>query len=244
MTGLNNKTLRWAIFAFVMMVSASLTANAQIKNDFSYENENFAGVDLNYRMAVINPDTLKPEIIVIYLHGGSGQGNDNVAQLQSQAVSDISDFLRTAGYHARILAPQAPEGHQWNDELIAALKALSDKYNISGNAQCYILGGSMGGYGVWNMLTAYPGYFAGAMPVACNTPKIAPENYTATRIYSVAGGNDRNRNLSAIQTFFNQLEAIDGEGARLDIEEDWNHRQTCEQSFTPQRLAWLLNPHP
>lgn len=230
----------WAIFAFVMIVLTSLMANAEIENDFSYENENFAGVNLNYRMSVINSDILKPEVIVIYLHGGSAQGNDNKTQLQSQAVTDIYNYLKENGYHARILAPQAPEGHQWDGDLIPALIALSDKYNVAEESECYILGGSMGGYGVWNILNAYPGYFTGAMPVACNTPKSPAENYVGSRIYSVVGGNDTNRNINVIQSFFDQLEASDGKGAKLDKEKDWNHRETCEWSFTTQRLKWLF----
>ncbi len=217
-----------------------ISANAEAESEFSFECEDFAGVNLNYRMAIINPEVQSPEIIIMYLHGGSGQGSDNSAQLESQAVEDIYNYLSQSGRHARLLAPQAPDGYQWEDELLPALKALADKYNIAGQSECYILGGSMGGYGVWNMLTDYPDYFTGAMPVACNTPKAPAQNYAGPRICSVVGGNDPQRNIDAIQTFFHRLEAADAKGAKLDIEYDWNHRETCEWSFTSQRLDWLF----
>ncbi len=229
------------VITFVMAVLTSLMANAETENEFSCENEDFAGVNLNYRMSVINSDIQKAEVIVIYLHGGSARGNDNKAQLQTQAVEDIYNYLKENGYHARILVPQAPDGHQWDDVFLPALKALTDKYSIAEGTESYIFGGSMGGYGVWNMLTAYPEYFSGAMPVACNTPKVLAENYLGTRICSVVGGNDPQRNINAIQSFFNRLDASDGKGAKLDVENDWNHRETCELSFTSQRLDWLFN---
>ncbi len=223
-----------------MAVLSSLMSNAKRDKEFSYEKEVFEGVSLNYRMSVINSDTQTPETIVVYLHGGSAKGNDNEAQLQTQAVDDIYDFLKDNGYHARMLVPQAPEGQQWEDELLPALKALSDKYKTDESSDCFILGGSMGGYGVWNMLTEYPEYFTGAMPVACNTPRTPAENYSDTRIYSVVGGKDANRNINYIQSFFDRLDECTEKGAKLDIESDWNHRETCEWSFTPQRLEWLI----
>lgn len=233
------RNIRNVIFAIA--VSFFLMANAEKENEFSYESGDFDGTRLNYRMAVINSDVHAPENIVIFLHGGSAQGVDNEAQLQTKAVDDIYNFLKDNGYHARLLAPQVPDGHQWEGEYLPAIKALSEKYIIAEGSESFILGGSMGGYGVWNLLTAYPDYFAGAMPVACNTPRIPVENFGATKIYSVVGGRDANRNLDAIQSFFSRLEAISLKGAKLDIEYDWNHRETCEWSFTPERLKFLLS---
>lgn len=226
---------------FAIGILSSLMADAERADEFSYENEDFDGVRLNYRMSVINPEIQTPETIVIYLHSGSSRGDDNESQLQTQAAGDIYDYLKDNGYHARMIAPQAPDGHQWEDELLPAIKALSDKYKISEESEIFILGGSMGGYGVWNILTAYPDYFSGAMPVACNQPRNQVENYTGTKIYSVVGGMDPNRNLNAIQSFFNRLEGVTEKGSKLDIEPEWDHRETCEWSFTPKRLKWLFD---
>ncbi len=223
-----------------MAALAVLNVNAGISKEFSFENEEFAGINLNYRMAVINPEIQSEEIVVIYLHGGSGQGNNNKSQLNSGAVEDIYNYLKDTGLHARMLVPQAPSGQQWDNNLIPALKGLADKYCATQDTRIYILGGSMGGYGVWNLLTAYPDFFAGAMPVACNTPGRPAELYSHTRICSVIGGRDTRRRVSAIESFFRHLEATDGDGAKLDIEPNWDHRRTCEDSFTRTRLNWLF----
>lgn len=65
--------------------------------------------------------------------------------------------------------------------VIPALKGFLDKYSDNGRKDIYILGGSMGGMGTWNMLSAYPGYFKGAMPVAFDTPKDKIDKFIGTR---------------------------------------------------------------
>ena len=206
---------------------------------FSYENETFGGFSLLYRKAELNQTDGSDGIVVIYLHGGSGQGEDNQSQLMTNAVSDIYNYLKSNNIKTVILAPQAPYGHQWTGDLMSAVKGLSDEYSGNGDKKVYILGGSMGGYGVWNLLTAYRGYFAGAMPVACNTPRRSPENYLNTRIISVVGRNDFKRDIEAVKYFFEELSELGGE-VGVDIEDNWNHRQTCEYSFTPERLDRLF----
>ncbi len=213
--------------------------NEEEKELFSYEIETFGGFNIQYRKAKINKTNGCDGIVVIYLHGGSGQGDDNQAQLMTDAVDDIYNYLENNNINATFLAPQAPYEYQWTGYLVSAVKGLSDKYSGNGGKKVYILGGSMGGYGVWNMLTAYRGYFAGAMPVACNTPRMSPDNYRNTRILSVVGRNDFKRDIEAVKSFFEELSEL-GSEARVDIEDNWDHRQTCEYSFTTERLNWLF----
>lgn len=62
-----------------------MTAYAEInvEDRFSCDNDTFAGYNINYRVAE-NGDSAN--IVVIYLHGGSGQGDDNKTQLKSPAI--------------------------------------------------------------------------------------------------------------------------------------------------------------
>lgn len=203
---------------------------------FSYEQETFAGFRLNYRKAEMG-DSAK--IVVLYLHGGSGQGDDNKSQMKTPAINAIYTYLADTEKIFTLLVPQAPYGQQWMGLAIPALKEMLDKYSDNGTQDVYILGGSMGGLGTWNMLAAYPGYFKGAMPVACDTPKDKSDKYLATRIYSVIGGEDKRRNIGKCKSFFEKM-TKQGAQAKLDIEPTWTHRQTCDSSYTPTRLAWLF----
>lgn len=207
-----------------------------LDDEFTYENGTFAGLNLKYRKAEMG-DSAK--IVVLYLHGGSGQGDDNKSQMKTPAINDLYTYLADNGKNFTLLVPQAPYGQQWMGVAIPALKEMLDKYSDNGKRDVYILGGSMGGLGTWNMLGAYPGYFKGAMPVAFDTPKGKSDMYLGTRIYSVVGGDDRRRNIRKCKSFFEKLTERGGKG-KLDVENSWGHRQTCEWSFTPERLDWLF----
>lgn len=222
------------LLAFI--ISFATSAKTNIDELFSFENGTFAGMNLNYRKAEVG-DSAK--IVVLYLHGGSGQGDDNKAHMKSPAIADIYNFLNDNGYSFTFIVPQAPYGQQWMGLALPALKELLDTYSDNGKCDIYILGGSMGGLGTWNMLTEYPGYFKAAMPVAFDTPKNKVEKYLETRIYSVVGADDRRRNIGKCKSFFEKFAKQGGE-AKFDVENTWGHRQTCEWSFTPERLSWLF----
>lgn len=227
---------KFLIVIFFAIAALTVSAKVNVENLFSYENATFAGLNLNYRVAEKGDSA---QIVVIYLHGGSGQGDDNNTQMKNPAIADIYNYLNAHIEGFTFIVPQAPYGQQWMGLAIPALKELLDKYSDNGNKDTYILGGSMGSAGTWNMLLAYPGYFKGAMPVAFDTPRSGVDKYLGTRIYSVVGGNDRRRNIGKSKSFFEKL-TKQGGNARLDVENSWGHRQTCEWSFTPDRLAWLF----
>lgn len=212
-------------------------SKSDLEESFSFESDSYAGMKLNYRKADFGDST---KIVVLYLHGGSGQGDDNISQMKTPAISDIYNFMTENGYSFTMLIPQAPYGQQWMGQAIVALKEMLDKYSDTGKRDIYILGGSMGGLGTWNMLDAYPGYFKGAMPVAFDTPKNKIDKFIVTRIYSVVGGNDRRRNIGKCKSFFEKFAKQGGVG-KIDVENSWGHRQTCEWSFTPERLRWLFS---
>lgn len=233
-----NKMFRRIFGAVVILVSSfSIWATDEWESTFTYERGSFAGFNLNYRKADVG-DSAK--IIVLYLHGGSGQGDDNEAQMKTPAIMEIYNYLKGKDKSFTMFVPQAPYGQQWMGSAIPALKEMLDKYSDTEGTEVYILGASMGGLGTWNMLSAYPGYFTAAMPVAVDTPSGKVDPYLETRIYSVVGGDDRRRNIGKCKSFFKKLTEHGGE-AKLDVENSWGHRQTCEKSFTPERLDWLFS---
>ena len=224
------------VLILIQAVSFSGWSKSNVDELFSYENNTFAGMNLNYRKVECGDSD---KMVVLYLHGGSGQGDDNKSQMMAQAVADIYAYLKNSDRSFIMLVPQAPYGQQWMGNAIPALKAMLDKYSDNARCPVYVLGGSMGGMGTWNMLKAYPGYFTGAMPVAFDTPKDKVNKYVGTKIHIVAGGEDRRRNIGKIKSFVEKLNKSGG-NVKVDVEKSWGHRQTCEWSFTPERLSWLF----
>jgi poly(3-hydroxybutyrate) depolymerase len=110
-----------------------------------------------------------PRPLMTMLHGGGGNGTDNLAQLNF-----ISDGMIKAADErgALIYVPQAPSG--WGTTTVTSRvmtmidRALGE-WNVD-NDRLYMMGYSNGGGGTWNMLSRYDGRFAAAIAMSGVTP--------------------------------------------------------------------------
>ena len=113
--------------------------------------------------------------LVIFLHG-IGHGDYVGSQLDDSdfpywASAELQSRFTEGG--AFILLPRAPEQKlvYWSKTLIPALRSVIDdvieKYgdNID-TSKIFIGGSSAGGEMTWDMIVAFPEYFAGAFPIA------------------------------------------------------------------------------
>lgn len=202
------------------------------------------GITMGYRKCVItNENSTEAPILVVYLHGGSSKGNDNEKQLLEPGTDSIARYLETHGINAIFLIPQCPTDKSWGGPMNTMLKAMIDRYASEGVAdtnRIYIFGGSMGGTGTWGMLSAYPNFFAAAMPVAANPSKTVVENVATTPAYTVMGTADAIMKVETAASFVEELKALDDD-VRMDVEEGWTHETTCIQSYTTARLEWVFS---
>jgi len=133
---------------------------------------------LPYRIYV--PENLDPAVkypLVLCLHGSGNKGDDNLAQLgRSSAVHTLLAPENLEKYPCVVLAPQCPAGQRWvrghgqydlpgnAERLMGLLEQVRATYPVD-PARIYITGLSMGGFGTWGMLRAYPDTFAAAVPI-------------------------------------------------------------------------------
>ena len=223
------------------MVWTSMLAHAF---NASKEQITTLGITMGYRKCVItNENSTEAPILVDYLHGGSSKGNDNEKQLLEPGTNSIARYLETHGINAIFLIPQCPTDKSWGGPMNTMLKAMIDRYASEGVAdtnRIYIFGGSMGGTGTWGMLSAYPNFFAAAMPVAANPSKTVVENVATTPAYTVMGTADAIMKVETAASFVEELKALDDD-VRMDVEEGWTHETTCIQSYTTARLEWVFS---
>lgn len=155
-------------------VSAGINAlRDEFDIDTAPEADGYA-LDYAYYSPVGNDDSTKYPL-VIFLHG-IGHGDYKGSQL---ADSDFP-YWASAELQARfteggafLLLPRAPE-HKlvyWSNSLIASLRSVIDdviaKHGDNINTEKIFIGGlSAGGEMTWNMISAFPEYFAGAFPMA------------------------------------------------------------------------------
>lgn len=223
------------------MVWTSMLAHAF---NASKEQITTLGITMGYRKCVItNENSTEAPILVVYLHGGSSKGNDNEKQLLEPGTDSIARYLEAHGINAIFLIPQCPTDKSWGGPMNTMLKAMIDRYASEGVAdtnRIYIFGGSMGGTGTWGMLSAYPNFFAAAMPVAANPSKTVVENVATTPAYTVMGTADAIMKVETAASFVEELKALDDD-VRMDVEEGWTHETTCIQSYTTARLEWVFS---
>lgn len=104
--------------------------------------------------------------LVIFLHGSGERGTDNKKQLRYMSPLFLDSGNRV-DYNCFVLAPQCKPGVYWGG-VSRPLTELIEQ-TIAANAidtkRIYIVGLSMGGYGVWWLISKFPNKFAAAVPI-------------------------------------------------------------------------------
>lgn len=237
------------LMAIAVALLATTTSKAADGTDwtigdvaFTPESGTFGGVALPYRKAVTGDLSSGKPALVVYMHGGSSKGDDNTTQMEEKGIDSIANYLSARHVHAVFIVPQCPSGKSWGGHMNNVVKSLIDDTATAEDidtSRIYIFGGSMGGTATWGLVSAYPGVFAAAMPVAGNPSKTVAEKVAQTPIYAVMGTADNLMKVETVSDFINSLEELGGETA-IDIEEGWTHEMTCIQSYSARRLDWVF----
>ena len=187
----------------------------QYRDLFLYKSITAEGMSttLNYRLYVPEDyDSKKKYPVLLFLHGYGERGSDNEAQLN---IGMMTNFF-TKGYYKKfpaiLIAAQCPGDTQWAvqgyngsykisdtpgkptfNEAIQLCKRAVDKtiedYSVDTN-RLYVTGLSMGGYGTWNIITHYPDYFAGAIPICGGGDPSKASRLVNTPIWCFHGSSD------------------------------------------------------
>ena len=234
--------MKHQIFIFLALLSI-LSRGETFAQEITFSKETFSdgSVTVPYRKANISGLDDK-DSLVIYLHGGSSKGDDNEAQMQEPGIDSISTWLYENNRKAVMLVPQCPTDKSWlgtmQDALVRLLQTYIDRGVVDAD-KVYILGGSMGGTGTWNMLSNHPDFFAAAMPVAGNPTGLNAAAVSKTPLFTVMGTADKLMKISNVETFLKDMDGYQAE-YKFDIEEGWTHEDVCKNSYTTKRLDWLF----
>ncbi|MBQ1264570.1 MAG: prolyl oligopeptidase family serine peptidase [Oscillospiraceae bacterium] len=111
------------------------------------------------------PDGATNELpLLIYLHG-AGERGTNIEHVYRHGIPKLIKEGRSIA--AFVLCPQCPAEFVWHNlvrELKSLIDAVAAKWQIKSDRIC-ITGGSMGGFGTWEMALTYPNFFSAAAPV-------------------------------------------------------------------------------
>jgi len=137
-----------------------------------------SGLVLPYRLfKPANYDPGRKYPIILFLHGAVGAGEDN--RLQFNGGNEVPPKALTTSeaqvkFPCFILAPQCPRHEGWASLTtrptqpmrmsLIVLFALQKEFSIDPD-RLYVIGLSMGGHGVWDVVSRQPNLFAAAVPI-------------------------------------------------------------------------------
>lgn len=166
------------------------------------------GTRLPYRLLrplQVEPGRRYP--LVVFLHGMGERGNDNDRQLTHGLAEFVRDDRRTK-YPCFVVAPQCPDDQMWVNlpardaphamaeqptgpmrltmELVTS---LTRELPIDPK-RLYVVGLSMGGFGVWDILQRHPRTFAAAVPVCGGGDIALADRIKAVPVWVFHGARD------------------------------------------------------
>ena len=173
---------------------------------------------------------------ILYLHGGTGRGDD-IKKIMWYPLPRMLEHEASFPFIA--IMPQCPEGKMWTDTgmLIALLDDVAAQYGVD-PTRVYLMGYSMGGYGVWNLAYEYPDRFAAIAPMSGRA-----NPWWATRIKDIPiwvfhGGKDDRVPLSETT---GMIEALRAEGGTPKLSIDPNRGHSPPSDAEHQAVfAWFL----
>jgi predicted esterase len=174
--------LKYVLLALLIVLLPLLgSAQEPIKGYYPYEYNS-----LPYRMWGENDDSKGPYSLVVYLHGAGEKGNNNQRQILqgSDIIDSLTSYLQRTQRRCLVVVPQCPWDKQWvnadwskgtysaniagfSAELQTVVDIVLDlrtRKNID-SSKIYVMGSSMGGFGVWDLLLRKPDLFAAAVPI-------------------------------------------------------------------------------
>ena len=248
------KQISKLIYTFFVLLSP-LTTFAQSADDgfSSFSFTGSSGLEMPYRLHFPSMKASTAIPLIIYLHGAGGWGTGNVKQISGGNTHGARLWLKpeiAAENPAYVMAPQIPNPQQWGapgseelspyaDVLMELIDQMKLEFLID-ESRVYIMGQSLGGIGVWDIIAKRPDIFAAGIPVCGvgNTERII--NARDVSLWAFHGAMDTTIPVAGSREMVTSLEAAKG-NIRYTEYPDVGHN-SWERAFADPRLPqWLFS---
>ena len=193
----------------------------------------------NIKYIVTHPadfDEMNKYPVVLFMHGAGTRG-DNIGKIYDNPFFNEKNLLLK---NAIIYAPLCDKD-TWFD-IFEGVRKLSHhiyEHKNTDKQRFYLVGTSMGGYAVWQMLMSDPELYAGAIPICGGGMYWNAERLKDLNIWAFHGKKDT---VVLYDESIKMVESINkfGGNAKLTILDEYAHNSWKYVYETPEPFQWLL----
>ncbi|MBQ6847426.1 MAG: prolyl oligopeptidase family serine peptidase [Clostridia bacterium] len=264
----NNKSSSATSNNIVNSTAASLSKTDQLASEIKIFNQNLitvsntvakdvlsyaeytdkkTGKKMPYRMSIPKNYKSQKNPVVLMLHGIGERGTDNTSQIAGfgKAFVSANDYMS----QAIVIIPQIPDTDTWsyNNQqtgYLDAVKRLVDEMILKYNGdtdRVYITGISLGGMATWNMLYAYPNFFAAAVPVCGGVAYRDPTPYLSVPTWIYHGTEDTVVSYNLSWNIYQDILNAGGKLAKFVSMEGMPHRIWHDVYADRNLFCWMFS---
>lgn len=234
-----------ALILFVALannVFATESEGSQARQQkLEFETQVVRTVRLNYLLFLPNgysEGTEKKWPLILFLHG-MGERGDDLERVKLHGPPKVLEEGEDLPFI--VVSPQCPETSWWPVE-VDALNALLDdlvaKYAVDED-RIYLTGLSMGGFGTWNLATAYPEKFAAIAPICGRGDTTKAHVLKHIPAWVFHGAEDETVPPESSEEMVNALKEI-GADVQYTLYPDAGHDSWTETYNNPKLYEWFL----
>ncbi len=174
--------------------------------------------------------------LLVFLHG-AGERGDDLTQVQVHGPPKLIE--QGKDFPMIVVSPQCESRKWWQAEAVAKLvDNICGKYKVD-RQRIYLTGLSMGGYGTWATLAAYPRLFAAAAPVCGGGDPAVVDRFRHVPIWVFHGAKDPVVPLKSSEEMVDALKAA-GADVKFTVYPEAEHDSWTETYDNPAFYEWLL----
>jgi len=174
---------------------------------------------------------------VIFMHGAGTRGNDLQKVPRNPFFSDKNVLLKEAVVYAPLCSSDT-----WFDifESVRRFAHFVSEHKNTDKSRLYLVGASMGGYAVWQMLMSDPELYAAAIPICGGGMYWNAERIKNIPVWAFHGKRDP---VVLCEESINMTNRINeaGGSAKLTVLDEYEHSSWMYVYNNSEAFEWLLN---
>ena len=204
------------------------------------------------------PTTGWPLLLFLHGYGECGSDLDKVKKHGPPKLVDTNATLQGCV----LVSPQCPRDSWWRVATLHALleEVISNRGDID-RRRLYVTGLSMGGYGIWSLISRHPSYFAAVVPICgggdplrlpANRPPVKvgiknefdPIGLNRARklpVWTFHGSRDGSVPIGETQLLVRSLKAAGSDQVRFTVYPRAGHVEAWQRAYRdPKVWKWLF----